>query len=175
MAPYLPLFVMFVLALLFAALSFFASGLMSPKRASLAKSAPYECGIVPTSEPPERFPVRFYLVAMTFVILDVEIIFLFPWALVSDSLDTYGLIAMTVFAVPVVITLAYELSTGSLDWGPTARSTHAPSSVLAARKATSVVGRVPSSALRMPVAGAPEISVSEADAPEVVGVAGEAN
>jgi NADH-quinone oxidoreductase subunit A len=159
---------MFVLAMLFAALSFFASSLMSPKRTTLAKRAPYECGIVPTREPPERFPVRFYLVAMTFVVLDVEVIFLFPWALVSDALGTYGLVAMTVFAVPVVVTLAYELSTGSLDWGPTNPTAHAPSSVLAARDAKSVVGRVTSQSIRD---SAPTASTTEAAELEPVGEA----
>ena len=77
---YLPIFILFVLAALFAGLSIVASRLLAPQRPNAAKEAPYECGIVPTYEPPQRFPVRFYLVAMIFIIFDIEIIFLFPWA-----------------------------------------------------------------------------------------------
>ncbi|MEY2417938.1 MAG: NADH-quinone oxidoreductase subunit, partial [Actinomycetota bacterium] len=80
MADYLPLLLMFILATLFAFASFIASGLLAPKRPTIAKEAPYECGIVPSREPAERFPVRFYLVAMIFIVFDIEVIFLFPWA-----------------------------------------------------------------------------------------------
>ena len=86
MAQYLPLLVMFVLAGVFAGVSFFASGLLAPRRPTAAKEAPYECGIVPDREPPERFPVRFYLVAMIFIIFDIEIIFLYPWAVIFRQL-----------------------------------------------------------------------------------------
>ena len=83
MDDYLPIVVLFVLGVLFAALSFLASGLLAPrKRPTAAKVAPYECGIVPDREPPQRFPVRFYLVAMIFIIFDIEIVFLYPWAVV---------------------------------------------------------------------------------------------
>ncbi|NNN20481.1 MAG: NAD(P)H-quinone oxidoreductase subunit 3, partial [Acidimicrobiales bacterium] len=94
MASYLPIFCLIILAFLFAALSFAASGLMAPKRKSAAKIAPYECGIVPTREPAERFPVRFYLVAMIFIVFDIEVIFVFPWALISQELSTYELVEM---------------------------------------------------------------------------------
>ena len=77
---YLPIFFMLVLGIAFASLSFIASKMLAPQRPTSAKEAPYECGIVPTHEPARRFPVRFYLVAMIFVIVDIEIIFLFPWA-----------------------------------------------------------------------------------------------
>ena len=79
---YLPLFSMLALVFLFAALSFLASVLLGPKRPTAAKEAPYECGIVPEIEPAERFPVKFYLVAMAFIVLDVEIIFLYPFTTV---------------------------------------------------------------------------------------------
>jgi NADH-quinone oxidoreductase subunit A len=79
---YLPVVTMLVLALLFAGLSIVASRLLAPSRSTIAKRAPYECGIVPGREPPERFPVRFYLVAMIFIVFDIEIIFLYPWAVI---------------------------------------------------------------------------------------------
>ena len=73
---YLPIFFMTVLGIAFASLSFGASKLLAPQRPTSAKQAPYECGIVPTHEPARRFPVRFYLIAMIFVIVDIEIIFI---------------------------------------------------------------------------------------------------
>ena len=121
MSDYLPLFTMFVLATLFAALSFVASSKLSPRNPSTAKSAPYECGIVPTREPAERFPVRFYLVAMIFIIFDIEIIFLYPWAVIQDELRVFGLIEMLVFAVAVFVSFVYLISNGALDWGPAKR------------------------------------------------------
>jgi NADH-quinone oxidoreductase subunit A len=122
MVEYLPLFALFVLATLFAGVSFMVSGLVSPKRPSAAKSAPYECGIVPTSEPAERFPVRFYLIAMIFIIFDIEIIFLYPWAVHFDALGVFGLVEMAVFSLAVVVSLAYLISNGALDWGPGRRA-----------------------------------------------------
>ena len=87
MDAYLPIFVMIVLGILFAGLSLVASALLAPKkRPTEAKVAPYECGIVPDREPSERFPVRFYLVAMIFIIFDIEIVFLYPWAVVYHQL-----------------------------------------------------------------------------------------
>ena len=80
MGQYLPIVALAVLATAFAAISLVMSRLLAPRRPSAAKRAPYESGILPTREPPERFPVRFYLVAMIFIVFDVEIILLFPWA-----------------------------------------------------------------------------------------------
>ena len=78
-------------ASLFAAISLLVSGCSPPAAPTAAKTAPYECGIVPSRDPPERFPVRFYLVAMIFIIFDIEIIFLYPWAVVYRELGAFGL------------------------------------------------------------------------------------
>ena len=122
MAQYLPLLVMLILATLFAGLSFFASGLIGQrKRPTPAKVAPYECGIVPEQGPAQRFPVRFYLVAMIFIIFDIEIIFLYPWAVIFRQLELFGLIEMAVFALAVFVSFVYLLSRGALDWGPARR------------------------------------------------------
>jgi NADH-quinone oxidoreductase subunit A len=121
MEQYLPLLVMFVLAAVFAGLSFLASGLLAPKRPTSAKEAPYECGIVPDREPAERFPVRFYLVAMIFIIFDIEIIFLYPWAVIFRQLEAFGLWEMVVFAVAVFVSFVYLIGNGALDWGPAKR------------------------------------------------------
>src|SRR5688500_14982791 len=102
-------------------LSFVASKRLAPRRPHAAKSAPYECGIVPTREPAQRFPVRFYVVAMLFIIFDIEIIFLYPWAVANAELGTYGLGAMMVFAAVVFVSLLYEIAMGGLEWGPVKR------------------------------------------------------
>jgi NADH-quinone oxidoreductase subunit A len=145
---YLPIFTMLVLAILFSGLSFFASGLLAPKKASSAKEAPYECGIVPSREPAERFPVRFYVVAMLFIIFDIEIIFLYPWAVSFGELGTFGLVAMIVFAAIVFISLLYEIAMGGLEWGANNRLV-APVDAdgeTDVRTSTSTIRRVPKSA-----------------------------
>jgi NADH-quinone oxidoreductase subunit A len=117
---YLPILTMIVLAVLFASLSFTVSKFLVPNRPTTAKEAPYESGIVPEFEPPERFPVKFYLVAMTFIVLDVEIIFLYPFMTILRDFvpGSYPLIAMGVFLLVLLVPFAYLLSTGALDWGP---------------------------------------------------------
>ena len=97
------------------------SKLLAPQRPNSAKSATYECGIVPTLEPAERFPVRFYVVAMVFVVFDIEIVFLYPWAVIYHSLQGFGFVEMGVFAVVVVVSFLYLVSNGALDWGPVNR------------------------------------------------------
>ena len=121
MAQYLPLLVMIILATLFAGLSILASKILGPKRPTPAKLAPYECGIVPDREAPERFPVRFYLVAMIFIVFDIEIIFLYPWAVIFRRLGAFGLWEMVIFAVAVFVSFIYLIGNGALNWGPVKR------------------------------------------------------
>jgi NADH-quinone oxidoreductase subunit A len=122
MNDYLPIIVLLMLGVVFAALSFVASSLFAPrKRPTVAKLAPYECGIVPDREPPQRFPVRFYLVAMIFIIFDIEIVFLYPWAVVFHQLRAFGLVEILVFAAVVFVSFMYLVSHGALDWGPAKR------------------------------------------------------
>ncbi len=145
MAQYLPLLAMLVLAALFAGLSFVASRLLAPRKPTLAKSAPYESGIVPTTEP-GRFPVQFYLVAMIFIIFDIEIIFVYPWAVIYRSLGAFGLWEMLVFSLAVFVSFVYLIGNGALDWGPR-RRLGAPLPEGAAsgeRSVRSTVRRVPS-------------------------------
>lgn len=120
MTAYLPILTMIVLVVVFIAASFAVSTALAPRRPNAAKEAPYECGIVPEVEPTERFPVRFYLVAMTFIVLDVEIIFLYPFTTVFRRFvpAAYGLVAMGIFLLTLLVPFAYLLSTGALDWGP---------------------------------------------------------
>jgi len=116
LADYLPIFVMFLLAGGFVAVSLGLSRLFSPHRPTPEKLEPYECGIIPEVEPSQRFPVKFYLVAMLFVVFDVEIIFLFAWASIWDSLGWYGVGAVLIFTFFVVETLMYVWKRGALDW-----------------------------------------------------------
>lgn len=123
MDQYLPLLVMMILATLFAGLSIMASKFLGPKKPTVAKLAPYECGIVPDREPAERFPVRFYLVAMIFIIFDIEIIFIYPWAVVYRQLGAFGLWEMMIFAGAVFVSFIYLIGNGALNWGPVKRLT----------------------------------------------------
>jgi NADH-quinone oxidoreductase subunit A len=119
---YLPILILLILGFLFAAVSFVASALLAPKkRPTAAKIAPYECGIVPEIEPPTRFPVRFYLIAMIFIIFDIEIVFLYPWAVIFRQLGSFGLIEVVVFAAVVFVSFLFLISNGALSWGPAKR------------------------------------------------------
>jgi NADH-quinone oxidoreductase subunit A len=117
-ADYLPILIMAGLVVAFVMGSFIASQLLAPQRPNAAKQAPYESGIVPEQEPAERFPVKFYLVAMSFIVLDVEIVFLYPFSVVYRGLGAFGLIAMAVFVLVLLVPFAYLLSVGALEWGP---------------------------------------------------------
>jgi NADH-quinone oxidoreductase subunit A len=118
MGQYLPIFAMLVLATIFGAVSRLAQGLLVPARPNRAKIAPYECGIIPGKEPPERFPVKFFLVAMIFIVFDIEIIFFFPYAIAWSDLGGFGLGAIVIFAVAVFESFVYLIGNGALDWGP---------------------------------------------------------
>ena len=124
MDQYLPIVLMLALVALFAGGSVAASRLLGPKRPTAAKEGPYESGIAPRYQPAARFPVRFYLVAMIFIIFDIEVIFLYPWAIMYRQLATFGLAEMAAFAVVVFIAFAYLVSNGALDWGPSRAPAH---------------------------------------------------
>jgi NADH-quinone oxidoreductase subunit A len=139
---YLPVVATLVLAALFAAFSLTVSKLLAPKRTTAAKSAPYESGIIPSREPPERFPVRFYLVAMIFIVFDIEIIFLYPWAVIYRDLGPFGLWEMVLFAAAVFVSFVYLISSGALDWGPVKRLGRPGPAVSADRTSATTVRRV---------------------------------
>lgn len=143
MAQYLPIVVFIALAVVFGALSRVASGLLAPRRRTVAKEAPYECGIVPRREQPERFPVRFYLVAMIFIVFDVEIIFFFPWAVANQALGMFGLAAILIFTALVFESFVYLISNGALDWGPAKRVHRADADMVGpGRTAATTIKRV---------------------------------
>ncbi|HEV8116287.1 MAG TPA: NADH-quinone oxidoreductase subunit A [Acidimicrobiales bacterium] len=143
MDGFLPVVIMVALGMVFAASAAFLPGLLAVRKPTRAKEAPYECGIVPSHEPVERFPVRFYLIAMIFIIFDIEIIFLYPWAVIFDQLGLFGLVEMVVFALAVFVSFGYLLSNGALDWGPskTSRSV-APETAGQARTSRTTVRKV---------------------------------
>jgi NADH-quinone oxidoreductase subunit A len=116
LTEYLPIVLLAGLAALFAVASLGVSSLLRPRRPTPAKLMPYECGIVPEHEPPERFPVKFYMVAMLFIIFDIEIIFLFPFAVVFRDLGLFGLAAVAIFIGLLAVAYAYEWLKGALDW-----------------------------------------------------------
>ncbi len=138
---YLPIFLLILVGVAFASLSFVASKLLAPQRPTSAKEAPYECGIEPEREPASRFPVRFYLVAMIFIVFDIEVIFLFPWAVVENQLGRFGLVEIIVFAAAVFVSFIYLISNGALDWGPIKRVR--PQTSEPVRPTSSTVRRVP--------------------------------
>ena len=115
-----PIVILAVLAGLFAVLSLVASAMVRPRRAMPAKSAPYESGIDPIRLPKSgRFPVKFYVVAMLFIIFDIETIFLYPWAVAYRSLGLFGLVEMIVFIGLVFVAYLYVWQKGGLEWeGP---------------------------------------------------------
>ena len=116
-----------------------ASALLAPgKRPTAAKIAPYECGIVPGIEPPTRFPVRFYLVAMIFIIFDIEIVFLYPWAVIFRQLRSFGLVEVLVFAAVVFVSFMFLVGNGALSWGPSKRLAGG----LPARTSESTIARI---------------------------------
>ena len=168
MDDYLPLVVMFVLAVGFVLISIAASKLLAPSRPTSAKDAPYESGIVPTRDNPERFPVTFYLVAMIFIVFDIEIIFLYPWAVIYRELGAFGLVEMLVFSVAVFVAFVYLISNGALDWGPIRRSRRLDGTLDDNRTSTSTIRRIPS---RTQVEGevAPPAAAGQAAPAEPVG------
>lgn len=122
MGQYLPIVILTVLAVLFGLLSLIASRLLAPNRPNTAKEAPYECGIVPGREPPERFPVSFYVIAMLFIMFDIEIIFAYPYAVDRQFLGSFGFLEMVSFSAVFFVAFVYMIARGALDWGPLKRA-----------------------------------------------------
>jgi NADH-quinone oxidoreductase subunit A len=116
LGQYLPIVLLLVLGVVFAVASLAVSAALRPRRPTPAKLAPYECGIVPERTPDERFPVKFYVIAMLFIVFDIETIFLFPWAVTFRQLGLFGLIEMVVFIGLVLVAYVYVWQRGGLEW-----------------------------------------------------------
>ena len=115
---YAPIIGLFALAAAFALFSVTAAPFVGPRRYNRAKLDAYECGIQPTPQPMGggRFPVKYYLTAMLFIIFDIEIVFLYPWAVRFDAMAFYGLVEMVIFIATVFVAYVYVWRRGGLEW-----------------------------------------------------------
>ena len=115
---YLPILILGAIAAAFAVGSVGIALVIGPKRYNRAKLEAYECGIEPAQQPVGggRFPIKFYLTAMLFIVFDIEIVFLYPWAVSFDRLGTFALVEMGLFMATVFVAYAYVWRRGGLDW-----------------------------------------------------------
>jgi len=113
---YIPIFLFVLVAIGFAIFTLMVSRLVQSSSYNKVKLEPYECGIEPETDARDRYSVRYYLVAMLFVIFDVETVFMFPWAVVMDELLLFGLIEMLIFLFILVVGYVYAWRKGALDW-----------------------------------------------------------
>ena len=117
MELYAPILVLAGLAAGFAVFSIIMSAMTGPRRANRAKADAYECGIDPTPQAlAGRFPVKYYITAMLFIVFDIEIVFLYPWAVHFDAMGWFGLLEMVMFIATVFVAYAYVWRRGGLDW-----------------------------------------------------------
>ncbi len=116
---YLPLLLHFMIAFAVAGAIVTLSWLIGQRKPSRAKMSPYECGVAPVGDARERFSVKFYLVAMLFILFDVEAVFLYPWAIILRELKMFGFLEMLVYVGIVLVGLFYVWKKGVLDWGAT--------------------------------------------------------
>ncbi|QNE19163.1 NADH-quinone oxidoreductase subunit A [Kribbella qitaiheensis] len=118
MHPYVPILILGILATIFVAGTLVTSFVVGPKRYNRAKLDSYECGIEPTPQPVGggRFPVKYYITAMLFIVFDIEIIFLYPWAVAFDQMALFGLVEMVIFIATVFVAYAYVWRRGGLEW-----------------------------------------------------------
>lgn len=113
---YLPILILVGLAALFAGGSIVLSALLGPHHPTSEKLSPYECGVEPVGTARDRFSVKFYLVAMLFIIFDMDIVFLYPWAVVYRELKVFGLVSMGTFLLILLVGFFYVWKKGGLEW-----------------------------------------------------------
>ena len=118
MELYTPVLVLAAIAAGFAIFSVIMSAAVGPRRYNRAKLDSYECGIEPTPQPlgGGRFPIKYFIIAMMFIVFDIEIVFLYPWAVRFDALRSFGLVEMVLFIATVFVAYAYVWRRGGLDW-----------------------------------------------------------
>ena len=116
LSAYIPIAIFVVVATGFALFTLVFSGLLHSEKYNQVKLEPYECGIEPTTDARDRYSIRYYLVAMLFVIFDVETVFMFPWAVILEKLGWFGVIEMFVFLFILVVGFVYAWKKGALDW-----------------------------------------------------------
>lgn len=113
---YLPILIFLVLGIGFGAVPVLAGRLLAPNRPDDAKLSPYECGFEAFEDSRMKFDIRYYLIAILFIVFDLEIAFFVPWAVVLDSIGWFGFFAMMIFLGILVIGFAYEWKKGALEW-----------------------------------------------------------
>jgi NADH-quinone oxidoreductase subunit A len=113
---YFPLAVVFALAGILAAVLVGLATLLGPRRPSAVKASPFECGSEPIGSAHDRFGVKFYVIALLFIVFDIEAVFIYPWAVLLHELGWAGYTSMAVFAFTLVVALAYVWKKGALDW-----------------------------------------------------------
>jgi NADH-quinone oxidoreductase subunit A len=113
---YIPIVLFVMVAIGFAIFTLVAAWIIQPRKYNQVKLEPYECGIEPRTDARDRYSVRYFLVAMLFVIFDVETVFMFPWAVIMDKLALFGLIEMIVFLFILVVGYFYAWRQGALEW-----------------------------------------------------------
>lgn len=113
---YLPIAVLFVFALVLAGLVIAIGHTFGPRRPTARKSMPYESGMRPIGPGTRRIPVRFYLIAVLFILFDIEVVFFFPWAIVYKNLGLFGLVEMLIFIVILLVGYVYAWKKGALEW-----------------------------------------------------------
>ena len=118
MKEYLPILLFLLVAIGFAGGTILLSSVIVPRRRNRVKMSAYECGVDPVGDARSRFSVKFYLVAVLFILFDIEAVFLFPWVVVFRELKLFGLAEMFVFVVLVLVGFFYVYKKGVLDWGP---------------------------------------------------------
>jgi NADH-quinone oxidoreductase subunit A len=116
LGAYLPILVLVVIAVLFGMGSVVFSTLIGQKKPSKVKLAPYECGCEPVGSARERFSIKFYLIAMLFILFDIEAVFLYPWSVIFKRLGMFGLVEMGVFIAILFVGYVYVWKKGALEW-----------------------------------------------------------
>jgi NADH-quinone oxidoreductase subunit A len=113
---YLPIFIFFVVTVGFALVTIFLSAIFGKRKNTPQKMIPYECGMDPIGEARNRFSVRFYIIAMLFIIFDIEVVFLYPWAVIFRDLKIFGFMEMLVFIAILLVGFVYVWKKGALEW-----------------------------------------------------------
>ena len=115
-SAYIPIVIFVAVATGFAVFTLVFTSLIHPSKYNKVKLEPYECGIEPATDARDRYSIRYYLVAMLFVIFDVETVFMFPWAVIFDQLGLYGFVEMLVFIILLFVGYIYAWRKGALEW-----------------------------------------------------------
>jgi NADH-quinone oxidoreductase subunit A len=116
LADYLPILIFLIIAVGFALFTLFASAIIGKRKVTPQKMLPYECGMEPIGEARKPFSVKFYIIAMLFILFDIEAVFLYPWAVIFKDLRFFGLLEMGVFIAILLVGFIYVWKKGALEW-----------------------------------------------------------